>query len=65
MVILDKYNVIIGNRSLINDEGMNLDIATENLMQEYESSGHTVVILAVNGKPFMLLVLSYLNKNSL
>jgi len=48
--ISDAYDVSIGNRTLINEAGIELDLPTENLMQEYENCGHTAVLLLVDGK---------------
>ena len=50
ILIADKYRVAIGNRTLVDEEGLSLDSETESMMRECEERGHTVVIMIVDGE---------------
>ena len=50
MEVSDSYEVAIGNRALITEEGVAVDADTEERMREHENSGHTAVLMTVDGK---------------
>ncbi|XP_063689419.1 copper-transporting ATPase 1-like isoform X2 [Bolinopsis microptera] len=56
--VAEKYDVAIGNRTLIGESGISLDSETETMMRDYEERGHTAVIMVVDGKLSSIITIS-------
>ncbi|KAL5270902.1 hypothetical protein ACHWQZ_G001535 [Mnemiopsis leidyi] len=56
--VAEKYKVSIGNRTLMEEDGLALDSETETTMRECEERGHTAVIMVVDGKLCSIITIS-------
>ena len=54
--VSDSYEVAIGNRALMLEESIVVEAPTEAKMREHENSGHTAVLMAIDGEQIVKFV---------